>query len=147
MHTKPNKLLPIVLALLCLALPHMTWGQTTATILDGTSFNSTAAQETEWNYNYPWGDTHNGSSQMYPSQLALTGGVLTITAVTPDPNGSTYKYAAGTIHMKDSICITEQYPEWSFYGEFQAPTLRGAWPAFWITHAGSWTHEVDILEY
>jgi hypothetical protein len=53
MHTKPNKLLLIVLALLCLALPHMARGQTTETILDGTSFNSTAALEAEWNYNYP----------------------------------------------------------------------------------------------
>jgi galactan endo-beta-1,3-galactanase len=121
--------------------------QTTETILDGTSFNSITALEAEWNYNYPWGDTHNGSAKMYPSQVSLSGGVLTISAVTPDPNGSTYKYAAGTIHMKDSICITEQYPEWTFSGEFQAPNTRGTWPAFWITHAGNWTHEVDILEY
>jgi hypothetical protein len=147
MQTKPYKLLLIAMALLSLALPHIGRAQTTETILDGTSFNSTTALEAEWNYNYPWGDTHNGSAKMYPSQLSLSGGVLTITAVTPDPNGSTYKYAAGTIHMKDSICITEQYPEWSFSGEFQAPNIRGTWPAFWITRAGTWTHEVDILEY
>jgi len=121
--------------------------QTTETLLDGSSFNSVAALEAEWNYNYPWGDTHNGSAKMYPSQLSLSGGALTITAVTPDPNGSTFKYAAGTIHLKESICITEQYPEWIFSGEFQAPNVRGTWPAFWITRAGDWTHEVDILEF
>jgi hypothetical protein len=121
--------------------------QTTETILDGSSFNSVTALEAEWNYNYPWGDTHNGSAKMYPSQLSLSGGELTITAVTPDPNGSTYKYASGAINMKDGICITEQYPEWTFYGEFQAPNITGTWPAFWITRAGDWTHEVDILEF
>lgn len=121
--------------------------QTIETILDGTSFNSVTALEAEWNYNYPWGQTHNGSAKMYPSQLSLSNGELTITAVTPDPFGSAYKYASATIHMQDSICITEQYPEWTFSGDFQAPNARGTWPAFWITRAGDWTHEVDILEF
>ena len=33
--------------------------QTIETILDGTSFSSVTALEAEWNYGYPWGDTHN----------------------------------------------------------------------------------------
>ena len=132
--------------LLAISASLLSRAQTIETLVDGTSFNSITALEAEWNYNYPWGDTHNGSAKMYPNQLSLSAGVLTITATTPDPE-STYKYRAATIHMKDSICITEQYPEWSFYGEFQAPNIRGTWPAFWITRAGDWTHEVDILEY
>lgn len=143
MNWKCPRLLFVVIAAICCSAR----GQTVETILDGTSFNSVAALEAEWNYNYPWGQTHNGSAKMYPSQLSLAGGVLTSTAVTPDPNGSAYKYAAGTIHLKESICITEQYPEWTFSGEFQAPNAQGTWPAFWITRAGDWTHEVDILEF
>ena len=139
-----SKVLSLLIGISAATLAH---AQTTETILDGTSFNSITALEAEWNYYYPWGSTHNGSAKMYPNQISLSGGELTITAVTPDPNGSTYKYASGTIHMKDSICITEQYPEWTFSGDFQAPNIRGTWPAFWITHAGSWTHEVDILEF
>ena len=27
------------------------------------------------------------------------------------------------------------------------PTMRGAWPAFWITTEGAWTGEVDIGEW
>src|SRR5437867_9637198 len=122
------------------------WSQMTETIVDGNSFNTWAALQAEWNYNYPWGDTHNGSAKMYTNQLSLSCGVLTITAVTPDPQSS-YKYRSGAIHMKDSICITEQYPEWTFAGDFQAPNTLGTWPAFWITRAGDWTHDCDILEF
>jgi hypothetical protein len=148
MKANYNKLLAVTAAAhLCIASLGICQAQTNETLVDGTSFNDWTALQSEWNYNYPWGDTHNGSAKMYPGQLSLSGGVLTITAVTPDPNGSSYKYASGAIHAKDDICITEQYPEWSFYGEFQAPNITGTWPAFWITRAGDWTQEADILEF
>ncbi|MBN1796198.1 MAG: discoidin domain-containing protein [Sedimentisphaerales bacterium] len=138
-----DKLFLIGVVFLCIGASSMVQAET---LVDGTSFDSWTALESEWNYYYPWGQTHNGSAKMYIDQLSLYGGVLTITAETPDPE-SDYKYRSGAIHLKESIDISENYPEWSFYGEFRAPYLTGTWPAFWITRAGSWTHECDILEY
>lgn len=31
--------------------------------------------------------------------------------------------------------------------EFQAPTARGTWPAFWLNGAHSWPPEIDIAEW
>jgi beta-glucanase (GH16 family) len=45
------------------------------------------------------------------------------------------------------VLVNDRYPNWEIRGEFQAPSARGTWPAFWITGANSWPPESDILEY
>ena len=37
------------------------------TLINGSSFQSRAALESEWNYLYPWGSDHNGTARMYAS--------------------------------------------------------------------------------
>jgi hypothetical protein len=102
---------------------------------------------TYWEWFYPWGDTHNGSAKMYIEQVILdASGTATIVAETPDPE-SEWKYRSGAFNSVAWIVCNEQYPEWDIRGEFKAPTVKGAWPAFWPTGAWGWPPEIDILEY
>jgi beta-glucanase (GH16 family) len=45
------------------------------------------------------------------------------------------------------VLVNDQFPNWEVKGDFQAPSARGTWPAFWLTGANSWPPESDILEY
>jgi hypothetical protein len=84
---------------------------------------------------------------MYIEQVTLdVSGTATIVAETPDPE-SEWKYRSGAFNSVAWIICNDQYPEWDIRGEFQAPTARGAWPAFWPTGAWGWPPEIDILEY
>ena len=129
-------------------------------VIAASSFSSYSALEKEWRYQYPWGSDHNGSARMYGSstdhsQVSLSGGVLTLKAsrTATDEGASTssphlaIKYHSGAIHARDQIVINDQFPSYEIKGEFQAPTVRGAWPAFWLTGVNSWPPESDILEY
>jgi hypothetical protein len=138
-------------------IPVVTW----ETVYDGTSFNSYAAMEADWNYLYPWGSDHNGSARMYASstdhsQVYIeTPGVLTIrsTKVPPTEGKSshdpwlTIQYHSGAIHGRQQVTINDTFPSWDISGDFRAPITVGTWPAFWITGAYSWPPESDILEY
>lgn len=130
------------------------------TVIDGSSFDSYAALESEWNYLYPWGSDHNGSARMYGSpsdhnHVSVSDGVLTLKATRIDwdegnssePPYLPIRYHSGTIHAKEHVVVDEQYPEWEVEGEFQAPSELGTWPAFWLTGANGWPPESDILEY
>jgi beta-glucanase (GH16 family) len=116
------------------------------------SFQSRAALVAEWNFNYPWGDTHNGSARMVGSATdnshvyLPTAGQLTIKASPVSGQGSIH-YLSGAIWAKDRVLVNDQFPQYELRGEFQAPSVRGTWPAFWITGATSWPPESDILEY
>lgn len=125
------------------------------TLVDGTSFDSMAAFTNQWSYNYPWGPDHNGSARMDPTNVAVAGGVVTLTSA-PAPGGEgrssknprlTIHYNSGTIFLKQQIVISRQYPAWDISGEFQAPTQKGTWPAFWMTGANSWPPESDFMEF
>ncbi len=48
------------------------------TVVDATSFASTANFTAQWNYLYPWGSDHNGTARMRSQNMALSGGVSTI---------------------------------------------------------------------
>lgn len=129
-------------------------------VIAATSFDSYAALESEWKYLYPWGSDHNGSARMYGgpndhSQISLSGGVLTLRAgrTTKDEGKSSSKpnlpirYRSGAVHAKDQITVSDTYPNYEVKGEFQAPTARGTWPAFWLTAVNGWPPESDILEF
>ncbi|WP_207212056.1 glycoside hydrolase family 16 protein [Promicromonospora panici] len=131
------------------------------TLIDGSSFASRAALESEWNYLYPWGSDHNGTARMYASStdsnhLYLSpAGQLNIkaTRISWDEGNSDkdpflpIEYHSAAIHAKDQIVVNDTYPNYEIRGEFQAPSVRGTWPAFWITGANSWPPESDILEF
>ncbi len=130
--------------LLCLAVPQVaraTW----ETLLDGTSFNSAAAFADAWYYNYPWGQTHNGSAKMWSSNDTFSAGVLTMQSV-PLVDG-TYNYSSGTVYSKVQITVNSTYPTWDISGDFQCESQRGTWPAFWLTGAWGWPPEIDQMEF
>jgi beta-glucanase (GH16 family) len=130
------------------------------TVLDGT-FGSYGALEAAWNYRYPWGSDHNGTARMYAgpgdhSQVFIeSGGVLVLRATPTTANEGTssadphlpIRYHSGAVHAKQQITVSDRFPQWEVKGEFQAPSARGTWPAFWLTGATSWPPESDILEF
>ncbi|MCH4551114.1 LamG domain-containing protein [Aestuariibaculum lutulentum] len=125
--------------------------------LDSTSFKDDKTFKDNWNMFYPWGTDHNGTARMFPENVKLkTGGILEITAnwnkgkdegkSTADPH-LPIAFHSGAIHLKKQITVSQQLPYWEISGDFQAPTLFGSWPAFWITGAKSWPPEIDMLEF
>lgn len=118
---------------------------TLETLLDGTEFNSTSAFLNKWNYNYPWGQTHNGSAKMWSSNETVSAGVLTMPSY-PFVDG-TYNYSSGTVYSKWQVLVNSTYPTYTVSGDFQCESQRGTWPAFWLTGANSWPPESDIMEY
>ena len=131
------------------------------TLIDGTSFADRNALMAEWNFGYPWGSDHNGSARMYGSatdnsQVFLSpSGVLNLKASRISGNegnssASPYlpiRYHSGAVHAKEQVLVNEQFPDYEIKGEFQAPSTRGTWPAFWLTGVSSWPPESDILEF
>lgn len=131
------------------------------TVIGTNTFASYNALQSTWNYLYPWGSDHNGSARMYGSAsdhnhiYLESGGVLVLkaTRITWDEGNSSHdpylpiRYHSGAIHAKQHVLINDQYPNWEVKGEFQAPSARGTWPAFWLTGVNSWPPESDILEY
>ncbi|ASO20885.1 hypothetical protein FHR81_001854 [Actinoalloteichus hoggarensis] len=124
------------------------------------SFGSYAALESEWNYGYPWGSDHNGTARMYGSptdhgHVWLDGGVLNLKATRIDwDEGNSgadpflpIRYHSGAVHAKDHIVVNDRDPTYEVRGEFQAPSTRGTWPAFWLTGVNSRPPESDILEF
>ncbi|MBQ4822622.1 family 16 glycosylhydrolase [Aquimarina sp. MMG016] len=117
--------------------------------------------ENNWNYLYPWGSDHNGSARMYGSSsdhnhIYKNGrGYLTIKAsrINWNEGNSSHdpwlpiRYHSGAIYAKKKVNISDQFPEWSLEARIAAPSSRGTWPAFWITHDGPWNAESDIMEY
>ncbi|MFC3895745.1 family 16 glycosylhydrolase [Lentzea rhizosphaerae] len=129
-------------------------------VLSGTFANYNTL-EAAWNYRYPWGSDHNGTARMYGSpsdhnHVYLEGGgvlVVKATRITWDEGNSSadphlpIRYHSGAIHAKQHVLVNDQFPSWEVKGEFQAPSARGTWPAFWLTGATSWPPESDILEF
>ncbi|MEU4391961.1 family 16 glycosylhydrolase [Kribbella sp. NPDC023855] len=134
------------------AAPAASWEN----VVEKTSFSSRTAFEAEWNYLYPWGDTHNGAAKMVSSQISLSGGILTLKATrlaqpagtSPHDPKAPLWYRSGAVHAKELITVDDQFPAYSIEGEFRTQTGTGIWPAFWTTGTGdAWPPESDILEY
>lgn len=130
------------------------------TVLSG-SFTNRQTLERDFLYRYPWGSDHNGSARMYASSTDInhvyleSSGVLAIKATrinwdegtsSSDPH-LPIRYHSGAIHARQQILVNDQFPNWEVKGEFQAPSARGTWPAFWLTGVNSWPPESDILEF
>lgn len=138
------------------ALAASTW----ETVVDNSSFASYTAFEAAWNYLYPWGSDHNGTARMYGStsdhnHIYLNAGTLTLKAARINWNEGNSSsdpylpihYHSGAVHAKTQVLVNDQFPDWEVKGDFQAPSVSGSWPAFWLTGVNSWPPESDILEF
>lgn len=151
----------VVLATVVVAAQPPAQAASWQTLIDGSSFADRNALMAEWNFLYPWGSDHNGSARMYASATdnnhvyLSPSGVLNIkaTRISWDEGTSSadphlpIRYHSGAIYAKDQVLVNDQFPNYEIRGEFQAPSTRGAWPAFWLTGATSWPPESDVLEY
>ncbi|TFK49571.1 hypothetical protein OE88DRAFT_1736577 [Heliocybe sulcata] len=121
--------------------------------LPTSSFSSYSSFEQYWNYNYPWGDTHNGAARMVASSsdhdhVSLSGNVLTLTANPySGDSDSSIKYHSGTVYAKPQVEVGSSAVGYQLDAEFIAPTARGTWPAFWLTAVSGWPPESDIAEW
>ena len=95
-----------------------------------------------WMSALPWGNTNPGESQFYtPNNLAVGGGVLTLTARRQNMNG--LPYTSGAINSSKSFAFTYGYVE----ARVQVPAGQGLWPAFWLaTTVPTLNDEIDIME-
>jgi len=115
------------------------------TLVPTSSFSSFS---TYWNYNYPWGTDHNGSARMRSQNATVSGGALTCTAQpgTASDKASIHYYS-GTVYCKQQVTVSNSWPLWRVSGQFQCPSARGTWPAFWLNSAIGWPPESDIMEF
>ncbi|KAJ5678705.1 hypothetical protein N7462_006949 [Penicillium macrosclerotiorum] len=115
------------------------------TLIPTTCFDSTSSLTDYFNYNYPWGDTHNGAAIMKSSNAVIsTAGTLTLNATYT--GASDYAYDSGTVYAKQSFTV-EASGGLDFTADFIAPVDQGTWPAFWLNGVNSWPPEVDIAEW
>lgn len=130
------------------------------TVIDSDSFASPEHFDLNWNKKYPWKnlppDEHNGTARMVDGCVKIEQGELTLVAkrLGVEDGRSRHdpylpiRYYSGAVHAKSKFCINTVWPKWEIKGEFQAPTARGTWPAFWLTGIdGNWPPEIDILEF
>jgi len=110
-----------------------------------TEFNSISELESGWQYYYPWGQDHNGTAHMTKNtkNLYIQDGCLYLKAT----KRSDGEYDSGAIYAKHIVKITEQNPDYSLEIRAKVPNVKGTWPAFWLTHAGDWIAEMDVMEF
>jgi hypothetical protein len=78
--------------------------------------------------------TDHSNIQVASNTLSL----ISMPTVNPIPPTSTANphpaihYSSGAIHAKQYITVTPG-TSYTLYGEFSSPTVRGTWPAFWLT--------------
>ncbi|KAJ5103527.1 hypothetical protein N7532_004056 [Penicillium argentinense] len=116
-----------------------------STLIPSSCFDSTSSLTEYFNYNYPWGDTHNGAAIMKEAQSVIAdSGTLTLNATYT--GASDYAYDSGTVYAKQQFTI-EASGGLDFSAEFIAPVATGTWPAFWLNGVNSWPPEIDIAEW
>lgn len=106
-----------------------------ATLIPDTCFDSQDDLEMYFEYNYPWGDTHNGAALMASSQATIVDNAyLQLEALyTGD---SDYAYTSGTVYAKQHFTV-EADGGLDFQANFVAPVDEGCWPAFWLDGVNS----------
>lgn len=115
------------------------------TLIPDTCFDSQDDLETYFEYNYPWGDTHNGAALMTSAQATIIDNAyLQLEALyTGD---SDYAYTSGTVYAKQHFTV-EADGGLDFQANFVAPVEEGCWPAFWLDGVNSWPPEIDLAEW
>ncbi|KAG6354816.1 hypothetical protein INS49_003897 [Diaporthe citri] len=119
------------------------------TLIPDTCFSSTQAFESYFNYNYPWGDTHNGAALMSKAQVSIIHNAylqLKSDYTGPQSGNSKLKYNSGTVYAKQKFTV-QKGGGLDFKANFVAPVAKGTWPAFWLNGANSWPPEIDLAEW
>ena len=142
------------LSLLLVALPYIaaafpgqrgSLGKREKILIPTSCFDSTSSLTSYFNYNYPWGDTHNGAAIMKSSNAVISpAGTLTLNATYT--GASDYAYDSGTVYAKQHFTV-EASGGLDFSADFIAPVAKGTWPAFWLNGVNSWPPEVDVAEW
>ncbi|KAJ5991823.1 hypothetical protein N7451_007547 [Penicillium sp. IBT 35674x] len=128
-----------------LALPGTNINKRSSILVPTTCFDSNTTLNEYFNYNYPWGDTHNGAAIMSSANAVIsTPGTLTLNATYT--GASDYAYDSGTVWAKQAFTV-EESGGLDFSADFLAPVVTGTWPAFWLDGVNSWPPEVDIAEW
>jgi len=120
-----------------------------STLIPNTCFDSTADFQTYFDYNYPWGDTHNGAALMLESQVTIIDDAylqLKSDYTGPQASNSDLSYNSGTVYAKQQFTV-EADGGFDFQSNFVAPVAEGCWPAFWLTGADTWPPEIDLAEW
>ncbi len=155
-----NVFVSCLIAVFCVLLPgsaHATW----TSVVNGSEFTNTSTFTGYYGYNYSWGQDQNGSARMWPSNVIVSNGtvtlrsILTNAALSPQPNppdstDSPYlriRYNSGTFYLYHQIEVSATQPMWSISMSAKVPTATGTWPAFWMTGADTWPPESDFMEY
>jgi hypothetical protein len=130
---------------LALPSPENQFTKRDSTLIPKSCFDSTSSLTEYFNYNYPWGDTHNGAAIMKSSNAVInTAGTLTLEAVYT--GASNYAWDSGTVYAKQHFTVAAS-GGLDFTADFVAPIAKGTWPAFWLNGVNSWPPEVDIAEW
>lgn len=153
---RPLSIILVPLFLFTTFAPRVDAGQSSSSgrwepVVDSTSFNSYRQFESEWHYLYPWGSVHNGSAKMIGSptdhsHIYLRDGVLVMKSVPVHAQGRIHYYS-GTVYAKATVLVNNRFPKWIAEADIEADSMRGTWPAFWLTGTHSWPPESDIMEY
>lgn len=125
------------------------WGLVFNDDFDGTSLDTS-----NWNYNYPWGNTHTNNAYTAPENVSVSNGLLKIKAENkrhPDAPATTktydgtfnLDYTSGAINTNNKFNFNKGYIE----GRFKMPATSGFWSSFFMLNAnGSRPPEIDIFE-
>ena len=116
-------------------------------------FTGSSLDTLKWNANYSWGNTHNHSAYMDPSQIKFTGSAMNLQAInTRHPNATDFwhnefgwqsmNYTSGAVNTSGKFNFNNGY----FEATIKQPASLGSWPAFWMLKSG-WPPEIDIMEF
>ncbi|MCD7776868.1 MAG: glycoside hydrolase family 16 protein [Firmicutes bacterium] len=116
-------------------------------------FDGDTLDLSKWNYNYPWGNTHNHAAFCAPENVIVKDGCLTLLGERrrhPDAvdkvglfNGKELEllYTSGAVNTQGKCHFTYGY----FEASLKIPRGRGMWPAWWMLSEG-WPPEIDMME-
>ena len=114
--------------------PGTGWG-----VIFADEFGGSTLDSMKWNYNYPWGATHNHDAYMLPQNVTVGNGLLTESAYNQSYGGK--PYTSGAINSDGKFNYQYGYYE----ANLKTSSTQGAWPAFWMLQSG-WPPEIDIME-
>lgn len=114
------------------------------TLIPLTALSSTLELEKYFDYEYPWGETHNGGAIMKKQYVSVKDKYLRLTSHY-DGTGN-YPYSSGAVHSKQTFAIGKG-ATMEFQASFRAPVEAGCQPSFWASGTKSWPPQIDLAEW
>lgn len=93
-----------------------------------------------------WSATRQTTSMFPSTQAQLTLVAKRVSSQPPTKSHRKINYLSGAVHSARTFTV-KAGSGLDIEAEFQAPTARGTWPAFWLNGAHSWPPEIDIAEW